>query len=552
MTSSQIYRPPAAFAQWQQGRPARTGAPTGAEPATDLIPAVRTAPLPVIDPPRPRARPRVRRHASRVARARTVLIAVAAPALLAAAVLLPRLAGSASPTDVGSGLSPAGGITLAVFGLAVVAWTFTRWADTWIGLAAVVSLAVTGVIAPEAVFTILAGELIWLLIAAFVLAHAVTTTGLPALVAVRLAARATTPRSLAHRLGAALLLSALVIPSTSGRAALARPIHQALAGVLGDRVPVVRALSLLCPVVILLSAVATLTGAGAHLITDQLLVALTGSGIGFGWWLLLGLPLALVSSVVGVEVVLHQVIDRHRRRQPLQVDRDRLAAAADLPRAAIDAPFRSVLSRPQRSVLLLLGLVVVVWSAEPWHGLSTAFTALVAALVVTVPRLGLTSAPAALSAVPWTLLLFVGCTALLGTALADTGAAAHLGALALGGVGGYALLVVVVVVSAAAHLVLQSRSARSSVLVPLVVGAALATGMNPAALALASTAAAGFCLTLPSSAKPVALFADIDGTPGFDRRDLLRLSAVLGPLTVALVLLFALAVWPLLGLPLVR
>ena len=71
------------------------------------------------------------------------------------------------------------------------------------------------------------------------------------------------------------------------------------------------------------------------------------------------------------------------------------------------------------------------------------------------------------------------------------------------------------------------------------------------AVILASTAAAGFCHTLPASAKPVALFADLPGTPTYTPRDLLRLSAVLAPLTAALIVLFALAVWPLLGVPLV-
>lgn len=69
--------------------------------------------------------------------------------------------------------------------------------------------------------------------------------------------------------------------------------------------------------------------------------------------------------------------------------------------------------------------------------------------------------------------------------------------------------------------------------------------MNPAALAFASTAAAGFCHTFTSSAKPVALFSD-----AYRPKDLLRLSAVLAPITGALVLACAVFLWPLLGLPL--
>lgn len=70
------------------------------------------------------------------------------------------------------------------------------------------------------------------------------------------------------------------------------------------------------------------------------------------------------------------------------------------------------------------------------------------------------------------------------------------------------------------------------------------------AAAFASTAAAGFCHTLTSSAKPVAIFAETDGQPNYEPADLLRLSKWLAPLSAALVILFSFVVWPLLGLPL--
>jgi hypothetical protein len=58
-------------------------------------------------------------------------------------------------------------------------------------------------------------------------------------------------------------------------AALALPVFPALAKVLADRKRLVVMLALLFPTVILLSAVATLIGAGAHLITVSVLFEAT-------------------------------------------------------------------------------------------------------------------------------------------------------------------------------------------------------------------------------------------------------------------------------------
>jgi len=114
----------------------------------------------------------------------------------------------------------------------------------------------------------------------------------------------------------------------------------------------------------------------------------------------------------------------------------------------------------------------------------------------------------------------------------------------------YVFVVAMVLISTAAHLVIQSRSARSAVLIPIVVASAAPMGVDPMAAAFASTAAAGFCHTLTSSAKPVAIFAGTDAEPHYQPADLLRLSAWLAPLSAAVVLLFSFAVWPVLGLPL--
>ncbi|MCX4667758.1 SLC13 family permease [Streptomyces sp. NBC_01381] len=440
------------------------------------------------------------------------------------------------------GLSGDARLTLAVFALATCAWIGTPIDDTYIALGAGLALTATGVISSDTLFGTLGDETVWLLICAFVLAAAVARSGLAGRAAAFLVSGARSVRQLTHLTTAALVVTAFAVPATSGRAALALPVFLALAKVLADRKRLVVMLALLFPTVILLSAVATLIGAGAHLITVSVLWEATGERIGFTQWLLLGLPLAMASSHLAAEAVLLTTTRRADRKGPVHITVEQLQEHSEQP---VTGPWEPAETR----CALLLATVVTLWCSEPLHQVPPAVVALIGAVVASSPALGTVRLKDALKTVPWSLLLFMAATMAMGVALADSGAAKWL-------VGGVPLdvppwlfLTVVVGVSTTAHLVLQSRSARSSVLVPLVVAAAVGAGVNPVAAALASTAAAGFCHTLPASAKPVTLFADIPGTPTYTPRDLLRLSAVLAPLTAALVLLFAIALWPLLGVP---
>ncbi|GGV37464.1 transporter [Streptomyces pilosus] len=436
-------------------------------------------------------------------------------------------------------------LTLAVFALATCAWIGTPIDDTYIALGAGLALTVTGVISSDTLFGTLGDSTVWLLICAFVLAAAVARTGLAGRAAAFLVGGARTVRQLTHLTTAALVVTAFAVPATSGRAALALPVFLALAKALADRKRLVVMLALLFPTVILLSAVATLIGAGAHLITVSVLWEATGDRVGFTEWLLLGLPLAVTSSHLAAEAVLSTTTRRADRRGPVHITAEEIQRHSDRP---VTGPW----TQAEKRCALLLATVVALWCSEPLHRVSPAVVALIGAVVAASPALGTVRLKDALKTVPWSLLLFMAATMAMGVALAESGAAVWLVGGLPAGITPVIFLAVVVAVSTAAHLVLQSRSARSSVLVPLVVAAAVGAGVNPVAAALASTAAAGFCHTLPASAKPVTLFAEIPGTPTYTPRDLLRLSAVLAPLTAALVLLFAVAVWPLLGVPVTR
>ncbi|MDO4898716.1 MAG: SLC13 family permease [Rothia sp. (in: high G+C Gram-positive bacteria)] len=489
-------------------------------------PLPRTAPLPVVKPSFPTGK---------------TLLSFTVTVLLIGACAWAGL-GSAH-------LSAEGALTLSIFIAAIWAWIFSPLSDTYVSLAAAVALVLTGIITTDQFTASLGTSAVWLLVAAVVMAQALTASGITRRMTARMVSWARTPRQLAHLFNLALFLTVYLVPSPSGRAALALPIYLALADALADRPQLVKALGILAPSAILVSAVASFIGAGAHLVTSEILTAYKLESIGFLQWMVLGSGLGLLASLLVVELVF--LLFPARDDAPKN-----LAIAPEDFEVAGGTPISGALSQDEKKVAIVLLLAAVLWCTETWHGLSPVVTAVIGALAVSAPGFGAVKLADALKKAPWPMLIFMAATLAIGTALSDSGAATWLAdslfaPVALLGKGaGATFIALVIIISTVAHLVIQSRSARSAVLIPLIITAAIPLGINPVAAAFISTAAAGFCHTLTSSAKPVALFATVDGKPTYTPADLLRLSAVLAPLHAALIAVFAFFIWPALGLPL--
>lgn len=461
-------------------------------------------------------------------------------AMLRAGAVVAAAAGAWHATD---GWSLEQRLVLTGLAAATLAWIATRVDDTRVALVAVAALVLAGAVPLAVVADALVDPTIWLLVGSCALAAGITASGLAERAAVALVGRARSVRGLWHRTTLALVLTTFAVPATSGRAALALPAFRAIAGALPAQHQ--RALSLLFPAVILLSAFASILGAGAHLVAASLVESATGTRISFAWWLLLGAPVALVTCLVATELVLVGWLSRADRALDVRA----VAAAV---REAGGRRTRALSAREVRA-LATLAAVVALWATEAAHGIHPAIVAMAAGAVSVLPLVGTTTPADAVRQMPWSLLVFLAATLALGTALVTSGAADRLAQASLGVLGDAhptLVLVAIVVVSALAHLVVQSRTARATVLLPVVLVVALGAGINPVAAALASTAAAGFCLTLTSSAKPVAMFASVDGVQSFDRASLLALAAMTAPVVVGVTLLAAAWLWPALGVPL--
>lgn len=439
-------------------------------------------------------------------------------------------------------------LALTTFGLAVLGWVLTDINDTYIALVAAIVFTISGINHPEALFETLGDSTIWLLLASFIVAAAVTASGLSRRLALSVVTRAGTVSQLCYLLTGVLISTAFIVPSTSGRAALMLPVFLAISAAIGDR-RISRALAILFPTIILLSAVASLIGAGAHLVTVEIVGRMGGEQIGFSRWLMLGLPFALVSSYISTLVILHMFLNKDERNRPLQLTADKLNTPNNKQPLTTGGSF----SRTEWYVLVVAIGMIGMWMTESVHGIHHTLVVLGGAMLVTVPHIGAVEFKDAFKHIEWSMLVFMAATLAMGEALVESGSAEWFVQVFFTTLQGSnsteapVMIAGVVLISLLSHLLITSRTARSSVLVPMVVLLGVSLGYNPTALAFISTAAAGFCLTMQVSAKPLTMFAKSD-EPTYTSRHLFMLSGVLMPIHFMLLLVFAMHIWPLMGL----
>lgn len=440
-------------------------------------------------------------------------------------------------------------VAFIVFGLSTLGWMLTDINDTYIALFAAVVLTLAGLNTPNDLFATLGDSTIWLLLSSFIVAAGVTKSGLINRLTRIVASRAKTVKQLFYALTFVLMATAFFIPATSGRAALMLPLFIVLNQIINNQ-RINRALALLFPTIILLSASGSLIGAGAHLVTIDVLTRAGAERIGFGQWMLWGLPFAIISCFISTWIILQVFLHKQERNQRLILD-GTLASVSEKSSSR-------KLSRAERLSILVVLSLIILWMTESIHGIDNTLVAVLGALAITLPNVGVLSFKDAFKNIEWNMILFMAATLKIGESLIESGAAEWLiqnifskfnqtGTLPV-----LFIIALVAIISLLAHLFINSRTARSSVLIPLIVLLSLSLGYDPTTFGFLSTVAAGFCLTLPVSAKPVAMFSQIENVETYQPKDLLKLSAFLLPIHFGLLIAFSFTIWPLLGLSIER
>ncbi|AFZ01081.1 SLC13 family permease [Calothrix sp. PCC 6303] len=460
-------------------------------------------------------------------------IAIATIFLLVAAVTL------SLPSD----LPTPARLSLFAFLLAGILWSTTSINAGYVALGAVMLLLLTGGISQEQFFDSLGSDVVWLMIGAFVLGGAVKETGLAVRLTQMVASKARSVSSLFWMLTSVLIPLSFLIPSTSGRAAVTYPIFRSISNAIDDK-QTRRALCLLMPTIILVSTIASLTGAGSHLIARDLLEEITKQHISFGQWVLYGLPFGTVASYASCWVIMRLFVDKKNLQKKLNITQ---------------FPSQPLSSNEQKTLLVII-LMFGLWLTESWHGLETATVIVMGALLLTAPKIGKMNIGVikwkdAVKAVSWNLILFVAATHVLGHSLVTSGASKwileHIFDFSdINSAGSrFIILLVLTSISLTSHLYMTSHTARAAALIPPLLYLTVSLNFNPIAVMFISTLGMDYCLTFPVSSKALMVYQDMD-EQSFHPQDLLRLSAVMIPIHFALIVLFYYTWWRWVGLSL--
>ena len=355
-----------------------------------------------------------------------------------------------------------------------------------------------------------ANPLIYLYLGGFLLALGMQRWGLHrriALSIVRLVGDS--PRRIAFGFLLATAFVSMWVSNTA-TALMMLPIGVSVAGLVGEGAD--RALMHNFGIVIALSiaygatvgGVGTIIGTPPNALLAGFLSETYGVEIGFGQWMLLGVPVV----AIGLPLVFSLLV----RIYP--VGREPMARGA----AYVRDELRQMgpMSGPETVVALVFGLVAALWIFGPLvreaiPSLSDTAIAMGGALLLfLVPadwrRMEFVLDWRSAEALPWGVLILFGGGLSLAAAIQATGLAAYIGAL-LVGLGGLPTLAVVAVIALVILLLTEmtSNTATAAAFLPVVAALALALGESPLLLAVPTALAASCAFALPVGTPPNAI-----------------------------------------------
>lgn len=385
----------------------------------------------------------------------------------------------------------------------------------------------------------------WVLVAAgLFMAACILSTGLEKRVALTiLRIVGTKTNSIFAGMILVMLVFTFFIPSISARSATITPIAMGLIAAFGVDKKSQFARSMLVCVALSsnISGIALLSGGAPNPVAASFIAKATGHTISWMDWFMYGMPFALILSII-----LYFFLTRMTKFEFKEVPGGKETVAKEL--AALGP-----MSSNERKIGIILLLTIVFWATEAIHKVDANSVAVCSVLFMFFPYTGIANWKDIVNRVDWGTILLFGAGISLGEVLLSSGAAIwlaqnSLGALGVGKMPPFMMMVVITIALVIIRVAFASITSATAALIPTVLGflVSLQNASLPVwGMALVSAYTVYFAFLLPVNS-PQAMIPYATGT--FETKDMARIGLPLMIVSIGLLLLFYATYWHWLGI----
>lgn len=410
------------------------------------------------------------------------------------------------------GMTAEGQKSLAIFVAALILWVTKPIPIYQTSIITVLLLPLIGAVKKQKdAFGTLGFDIIWLMVAAFVLTSAISETNLGKRIALSLVTHF--GKSKIRTLAVFVLVNFLLaffVPSTTARASLIVPIALVLLEVYHDFPEQSSYGKLMMLQGVQNNAFATsmvMTATSAQVIAIGFINKQTGVKLGYMDWLIGSIPQAVLTALfmffIGLKI--YKIAEQKDIDANQNIQERLKAQLADL----------GTLTNAEKRVGIIFLFTLLLWATgdfqKQWFGfeISTEQTAVLAMLLCLLPKIGVLTWKQA--KIKWDLMIFSAGAYAVGNAFNDSGGATWLierlvNTIGLDKLSHSMVAVILIFITTFSHLLFTSKTVRTTILIPAIISIAITLGMNPVTLALACSFGIATTITLPPHSKVNTLY----------------------------------------------
>ncbi|WP_342387769.1 SLC13 family permease [Salinicoccus bachuensis] len=456
---------------------------------------------------------------------------------IAAAVFLVSLVYAALTPDV----SWTAGSALSILLLGLILWAFEPIPFGMTSMVIMVLLVMLQTVSIDVMLSGFSSPAVFLVVAGVMLVQGVSQTTLIPRISYGLVYRlGTSLRRLFIGIFVLIQFLAFFIPTNSVRATLLLPLATRVVDSIGagETSNYNKLIMVGIAFATNLSAVGVLTGAVSNILAVELLNTYTEYSITYLQWFLYALPLWVILTIVIPFVLLWFY-------PPEEVDTESL-------HKEMETSYKEFgeLSGAEWKCIAVLILTVVLWTLESVHGFHPVIPAMLAVVLITLPKIGFVKWKEVVN-INFDLILLIGASLSLGYALTESGALDVLTDALLTDTliqlfsNPWVAMVTVIIISQLYHMVVTNISTAVVTLVPIIITISVEVGLNPVMMTFVTsiTLLFGFILAIQSMPNVI-----IYNEGRIRQKDLVKPGIVITVISALATILVAFTFWNFFGL----